>query len=76
MASVAIQLCLWGVDMSDAFLIYLIIGIAVNFLTMFDSEIWDYWIEFGIAGFFIQLAFSVIFFPLVLYGIFDCIKSR
>ena len=67
---------LWGVDMADSILIYLVIGLVVNVLTMLDSEIWEYWIEFGIFGFLFQLAFSIVFFPLVLYGIFECIKIK
>ena len=47
--------------------VYILIGIIVNVITMFNKDIWEYWIEFGAVGFLFQLAISAIAFPIILF---------
>lgn len=48
---------------------YMLIGLVVNVITMLNKEVWEYWIEFGVFGFIIQLTVSSLLFPLVLIAL-------
>ena len=47
---------------------YMIIGLSFNTATIADNDIREYWFEFGLGGFFIQLIFSSLLFPIAFYA--------
>lgn len=55
--------------MNELILYCIIIGVVINLLTMLNKEIREYWFEWGVLGFVVQMIFSTIFFPLIAYVI-------
>ena len=53
--------------MTDLIIYYVIAGLFFNIGTMCNSELIDYWLEWGLSGFVAQLVLSTALFPLLIF---------